>query len=66
MTKRRPTTAGLVAGILTMVLPGAAFALPMSEVIRGREALLFTSGLSILTLALFAGYLIDALWHKRS
>ncbi len=47
-------------------VPSAVVALPISEAAPGREALLFTNGLSMVTLGLFAIYLVGALWHKRS
>jgi predicted membrane channel-forming protein YqfA (hemolysin III family) len=62
MTKRIWTIAiGMMAAV-----PSAAVALPISETIKGKEALLFTTGLSIFTLGLFAIYLVGALWQKRS
>ncbi len=49
-----------------LALPSAVSAVTFNEAIHGREAVLFTSSITLFTLALFVVYLVLALRQKRS
>ncbi len=52
--------------ISTLVAPASSLALTLGESVHGREALLFTGGLTAFTLALFVAFFVLALRQKRS
>ena len=48
-----------------LALPGAVLAISLDEAVRGREAQLFTSSVTVFTLALFVLYIVLALREKH-
>ncbi len=69
MTQELQKLPKVVLGVLPgsiLALPSAASAVTFNEAIHGREALVFTSSITLFTLALFVVYLALALRQKRS